>query len=495
MFKRGFDNDKYIRMQSEKILERIDKFGGKLYLEFGGKLFDDFHASRVLPGFAPDSKIKMLTQLKDSAEIIIAINAADIEKNKVRGDLGITYDLDVLRLIDAFRGFGLYVGSVVLTRYAEQPSVTAFKNKLESLGIKVYKHYAIPGYPFNIPLIVSDDGYGKNEYIETTRSLVIVTAPGPGSGKMGTCLSQIYHEHKHGINAGYAKFETFPVWNLPLKHPVNLAYEAATADLNDINMIDPFHLEAYGVTTVNYNRDVEIFQVLRSMFEGIFGECPYKSPTDMGVNMAGYCIYDDDAVREASKNEIIRRYYSALCKRRKGSGSDEEICKMESIINQLGISPLDRKCAVAAVEKAKATDAPAVAIELNDGSIVTGKTSKLLGSSAAAILNALIVLGNIDDDVELISPEILEPIQALKTENLGNHNPRLHTDEVLIALSICAVKDENASLAMKQLSKLRGCEVHSSVILSQVDEGVFRKLGMNLTCEPAYQTKKLYHAN
>lgn len=495
MFKRGFDNDKYIRMQSEKILERIDKFGGKLYLEFGGKLFDDFHASRVLPGFAPDSKIKMLTQLKDSAEIIIAINAADIEKNKVRGDLGITYDLDVLRLIDAFRGFGLYVGSVVLTRYAEQPSVTAFKNKLESLGIKVYKHYAIPGYPFNIPLIISDDGYGKNEYIETTRSLVIVTAPGPGSGKMGTCLSQIYHEHKHGVNAGYAKFETFPVWNLPLKHPVNLAYEAATADLNDINMIDPFHLEAYGVTTVNYNRDVEIFQVLRSMFEGIFGECPYKSPTDMGVNMAGYCIYDDDAVREASKNEIIRRYYSALCKRRKGSGSDEEICKMKSIINQLGISPLDRKCAFAAVEKAKATDAPAVAIELNDGTIVTGKTSKLLGSSAAAILNALKVLGNIDDDVELISPEILEPIQALKTENLGNHNPRLHTDEVLIALSICAVKDENASLAMKQLSKLRGCEVHSSVILSQVDEGVFRKLGMNLTCEPAYQTKKLYHAN
>ena len=489
----GFDNDKYLSMQSEKILERINQFGGKLYLEFGGKLFDDFHAARVLPGFAPDSKIRMLTQLKDQAEIVIAINANDIEKNKVRGDLGITYDLDVLRLIDAFRGFGLYIGSVVMTRYNHQSSVDAFNHKLESLGIKVYKHYAIPRYPYDIPFIVSDEGYGKNDYIETTRSLVVVTAPGPGSGKMATCLSQLYHDHKRGIKAGYAKFETFPIWNIPLKHSVNLAYEAATADLNDVNMIDPFHLEAYGETTVNYNRDIEVFPVLRAMFEKILGECPYKSPTDMGVNMAGNCIVDNDAVTAAANEEIIRRYYAALCNFRKGNCTEEEAGKIEMLMKQAGISTSDRKCVEAAIEKSEATNAPAVAIELNDGKIITGKTSNLLGASSAMLINALKYLGNIDDETKLIMPEVIEPVQELKVKHLGNHNPRLHLDEILIALSICATTDKNAELAMKQLHKLKGCEVHSTVILSQVDENTFRKLGINLTSEPKYQTKKLFH--
>ncbi len=489
----GFDNDKYLRMQSEKILERINQFGGKLYLEFGGKLFDDFHAARVLPGFAPDSKIRMLTQLKDQAEIVIAINANDIEKNKVRGDLGITYDLDVLRLIDAFRGFGLYIGSVVMTRYNHQSSVDAFNHKLESLGIKVYKHYAIPRYPYDVPFIVSDDGFGKNDYIETTRSLVVVTAPGPGSGKMATCLSQLYHDHKRGIKAGYAKFETFPIWNIPLKHSVNLAYEAATADLNDVNMIDPFHLEAYGETTVNYNRDIEVFPVLRAMFDKILGECPYKSPTDMGVNMAGNCIVDNDAVTDAANEEIIRRYYAALCNYRKGNGTEEEAGKIEMLMKQAGISVSNRKCVEVAIEKAEATNAPAVAIELNDGKIITGKTSNLLGASSAMLINALKYLGNIDDETKLIMPEVIEPVQELKVKHLGNHNPRLHLDEILIALSICATTDKNAELAMKQLHKLKGCEVHSTVILSQVDENTFRKLGINLTSEPKYQTKKLFH--
>ena len=489
----GFDNNKYLSMQSEKILERINQFGGKLYLEFGGKLFDDFHAARVLPGFAPDSKIRMLTQLKDQAEIVIAINANDIEKNKVRGDLGITYDLDVLRLIDAFRGFGLYIGSVVMTRYNHQSSVDAFNHKLESLGIKVYKHYAIPRYPYDIPFIVSDEGYGKNDYIETTRSLVVVTAPGPGSGKMATCLSQLYHDHKRGIKAGYAKFETFPIWNIPLKHSVNLAYEAATADLNDVNMIDPFHLEAYGETTVNYNRDIEVFPVLRAMFEKILGECPYKSPTDMGVNMAGNCIVDNDAVTAAANEEIIRRYYAALCNFRKGNCTEEEAGKIEMLMKQAGISTSDRKCVEAAIEKSEATNAPAVAIELNDGKIITGKTSNLLGASSAMLINALKYLGNIDDETKLIMPEVIEPVQELKVKHLGNHNPRLHLDEILIALSICATTDKNAELAMKQLHKLKGCEVHSTVILSQVDENTFRKLGINLTSEPKYQTKKLFH--
>ena len=495
MYKIGFDNNKYLKTQSEKIRERIALFGGKLYLEFGGKLFDDHHASRVLPGFAPDSKIKMLTELKDQAEIIIAVNSQDIEKNKVRGDLGITYDLEVFRLIDAFRGFGLYVGSVVLTRYDSSASVEAFKNKLESRDIKVYKHYPIKNYPYDVDYIVSEQGYGQNEYIKTERSLVVVTAPGPGSGKMGTCLSQIYHDHKRGIKSGYAKFETFPIWNIPLSHPVNVAYEAATADLNDINMIDPFHLEAYGQTAINYNRDVEIYPVLRAMFEGIMGECPYKSPTDMGVNMAGNCIFDDEAVREAANNEVIRRYYNALCQKRKGVECDDEINKIKLLMNQAGINAKQRKCIQAALDKAEQTGAPAAAIELCDGRIVTGKTSSLLGASSAALINAIKAIAGIDKDVDIISHELLEPVQKLKVENLGNHNPRLHTDEVLVALAITAASSETAKKAMDALKSLKGAELHSSVILSPIDTATFRKLGVNLTCEPVYQTKKLYHGN
>lgn len=493
MKKIGFDNDKYLKLQSEKIRERIDNFGGKLYLEFGGKLFDDYHASRVLPGFKPDSKINMLAKLKDEAEIVIVISAADIEKNKMRGDLGITYDVDVLRLIDAFRGYGLYVGSVCLTQFASQPTAIAYQKKLESLGMKVYRHYPIAGYPSNIPFIVSDDGYGKNEYIETSRSLIVITAPGPGSGKMATCLSQLYHEYKRGIKAGYAKFETFPVWNLPLKHPVNLAYEAATADLKDVNMIDPFHLEAYGQTTINYNRDVEIFPVLNAMFEKIMGESPYKSPTDMGVNMDGFCIIDDEAVREASRQEIIRRYFHALCQKRQGIADDEQVLKLELLMKQAEISVDDRLVVSAARVKAEATGEPAAAIELPDGRIVTGKTSELLGASSAMLLNALKLLAGIDDERELIQSITLGPIQELKVKHLGNRNPRLHTDEVLIALAICAATDEDAKAAVQQLQNLRGSEVHSSVILSQVDKNVLRKLGVNLTCEPEYETKKLYH--
>ena len=494
MFKVGFDNEKYLKIQSGKIKERIALFGERLYLEFGGKLFDDFHAARVLPGFEPDSKIRMLIELRDEAEIIISINTEDIEKNKVRGDLGITYDLDVLRLIDAFRGYGLYVGSVVMTRYRATPAADAFKKKLEKLGIRVYKHYEIEGYPHNIPFIASEEGFGKNEYAETTRSLVVVTAPGPGSGKMATCLSQIYHESKMGRKSGYAKFETFPIWNIPLNHPVNLAYEAATADLADVNMIDPFHLEAYGVPSVNYNRDVEVFPVLRSMLTGILGECPYKSPTDMGVNMAGLCIYDDDAVCDAARQEIIRRYYNALCEIRKGVGGEVEHSKIELLLQKISCVPeRDRKCVRTALDKAEETAAPAVAIELNDGRIVTGKTSSLLGASSAALLNALKALAGVPKDTDIISPEILEPIQRLKTENLGNHNPRLHTDEVLIALAISAVNNTWAALAFSRVPELKYAEVHSTVILAQVDSSVFRKLGMNLSCEPMYQTKKLYH--
>ncbi len=493
MTKIGFDNDKYVKLQSEKIRERISNFGGKLYLEFGGKLFDDFHASRVLPGFKPDSKLHMLLELKDEAEIVIAINSADIEKNKIRGDLGITYDLDVLRLIDAFNSVGLYVGSVVLTRFAEQDSAIAFQKRLEGLDVKVFRHYSIPGYPSDIEAIVSDDGFGKNDYIETKRKLVIVTAPGPGSGKMATCLSQLYHDNKRGIKAGYAKFETFPIWNLPLKHPVNIAYEAATADLNDVNMIDPFHMIAYGETTVNYNRDVEIFPVLDAMFTKIYGSSPYKSPTDMGVNMAGYCISDDEAVKEACIQEIIRRYYTALCGQREGMVQDSVIYKLELLLKQAGATLDMRKVATAANEKAENTGAPAIALELPSGEIVTGKTSSLLGASAALLLNALKALGGIRDDIHLISRQIIEPIQHLKVDNLGNHNPRLHADEILIALAICAATSPVAELAMQQLGKLRGCEAHSSVILSQIDEKTLKKLGINVTCEPKYQTKKLYH--
>ena len=494
MFVRGFDNDMYLKLQSQKIKERISLFGDKLYLEFGGKLFDDFHASRVLPGFAPDSKIRMLAEISDEAEIVIAINTGDIEKNKVRGDLGITYDLDVLRLIDAFRGWGLYVGSVVMTRYKQSAVADAFKLKLENLGIKVYKHYQIDGYPHNIPHIVSDEGFGRNEYVETTRPVVIVTAPGPGSGKMATCLSQIYHENKRGTKSGYAKFETFPIWNIPLGHPVNLAYEAATADLADVNMIDPFHLDAYGTTAVNYNRDVEVFPVLRAILREILGECPYKSPTDMGVNMVGNCIINDEAVCNAARQEIIRRYYTALCNMRKGSGNEVEIEKIELLMRKLSCDPvLDRPAVSASLKKAEETAAPAVAIQLNDGRIVTGKTSKLLGASSAALLNALKAMAGIDDSIDIISPEILAPIQSLKTEHLGNHNPRLHTDEVLIALSISAVNSPYAAAAMAVLGGLKNTEAHSTVILSQVDSGTFRKLGINLSCEPRYQTKKLYH--
>ncbi len=489
----GFDNQKYLKMQSEHIRERINQFGDKLYLEFGGKLFDDYHASRVLPGFAPDSKLQMLLQLADQAEIVIAINAADIEKNKIRHDLGITYDVDVLRLIQEFRDKGLYVGSVVITRYTGQPSADLFRTKLQKLGIQVYRHYPIEGYPNDIAHIVSDEGYGKNEYIETTKPLVIITAPGPGSGKMATCLSQLYHENKRGIKAGYAKFETFPIWNIPLKHPVNLAYEAATADLNDVNMIDPFHLEAYGVTTVNYNRDVEIYPVLSAMFEGIYGYCPYKSPTDMGVNMVGNCIVDDEVCRQASRQEIIRRYYAAMCSARQGLSGPEPADKIRLLMNQANVTEADRPVIAAALDRAEATNGPAAALQLPDGRIITGKTSKLLGASSALLLNVLKTLGNIQDGVHLISPIVIEPIQHLKVEHLGNHNPRLHMDEVLIALSISAATNPTAELAMQQLDKLRGSEAHSSVILSSVDVGVFRKLGINLTCEPRYQSKKLYH--
>ena len=488
----GFDNDKYLSMQSEHIKERISKFDNKLYLEFGGKLFDDYHASRVLPGFAPDSKLRMLMQLSEHAEIVIVISAGDIEKNKIRGDLGITYDLDVIRLIDAFKERGFFVGSVVITQYSGQNSANIFKSKLENLGIKVYIHYPIEGYPSNIPLIVSDEGYGKNDYIETSRPLVIITAPGPGSGKMATCLSQLYHEHKRGIHAGYAKFETFPIWNIPLKHPVNLAYEAATADLNDVNMIDPFHLEACGETTLNYGRDVEIFPVLSAIFERIFGKCPYQSPTDMGVNMVGNCIVDDEVCREASKQEIIRRYYQALERHLEGENNDDEVFKLELLLKQAGISTENRKATTAALDCAKETGAPAVALELEDGKIITGKTSDLLGASAALMLNTLKELANIPHEVHVISPAAIEPIQKLKTEYLGSQNPRLHTDEVLIALSSTAATSDLAKLALAQLPKLKGCQVHSSVMLSAVDKKVFKKLGVQLTCEAVYEHKKLY---
>ena len=486
MVNAAFDNDKYLQMQSEHIRQRIAQFGGKLYLEFGGKLYDDNHASRVLPGFQPDSKLRMLLQLKDQVEMVIAINADDIEKNKVRGDLGITYDRDVIRLIDVFRGFGLYVSSVVLTRYHSQSLAKAFQSRLEGLGIRVYHHYEIAGYPADTAHIVSEEGFGKNDYIETTRSLVVVTAPGPGSGKLATCLSQLYHEHERGNTAGYAKFETFPIWNIPLNHPVNLAYEAATADLNDVNMIDPFHLEAYGVTTVNYNRDVEAFPVLVAIFEKILGHCPYKSPTDMGVNMAGNCIVDDEGTREASRQEIIRRYYEALCDQKKGKNVEDAVRKLDLLMKKAGVSPADRKVVAPALRRAGETGSPAAAMELPDGRIVTGKTSDLLGASSALLLNALKALGGMPKDLHLISPVALDPIQHLKVDHLGNRNPRLHTDETLIALSISAATNPMAEYAMEQLDKLRGCEVHSSVILSSVDERTFKRLGVNLTCEPRY---------
>ena len=489
----GFDHDKYTAIQSQHIRERIDAFGGKLYLELGGKLFDDYHASRVLPGFRPDSKMSMLLNLRDQAELVIAINADDIEKSKMRGDLGITYDADVLRLIDSFRSIGLYVGSVVMTRWQEQRAAVHFKQHLENLGVKVYRHFPIEGYPYNVKHIVSDGGFGRNEYIETTRPLVLVTAPGPGSGKMATCLSQLYQEHQRGINAGYAKFETFPVWNLPLAHPVNVAYEAATADLDDVNMIDPFHLEAYGETTVNYNRDIEIFPVLNALFEFIYGKSPYKSPTDMGVNMIKPCIIDDDACRAAARQEIIRRYYGACCGLRQGKAEPGEVQKLEMLMRKMGLTDDERPVIAAARRRANETGAPALAIQLADGQIITGKTSDLMGPSAAVVLNAAKALGSIEKKAHLISPSVIEPIQTLKCEYLGNHNPRLHSDEILLALSICAASDETAAHVMSQLKKLEGCEAHSTVILSPVDENIFRRLKINLTCDPNYQTQKLYH--
>ena len=493
--KKGFDNDKYLQMQSEHIRERIAQFDNKLYLEFGGKLFDDYHASRVLPGFQPDSKLQMLLQLKDQAEVVIVINAEDIVSSKVRGDYGITYDLDVLRLIDAFQERGLFVGSVCVTMYTAAPEVEAFEKRLNSLGIRTFRHYKIPGYPNDVARIVSDEGYGRNEYIETQRPLVVITAPGPGSGKMATCLSQLYHEYKRGVKAGYAKFETFPIWNIPLKHPVNLAYEAATADLNDVNMIDPFHLEAYGKTAVNYNRDIEIFPVVNAMFELIAGKSPYHSPTDMGVNMAGNCIVDDAACCEASRNEIVRRYFKALCDQKTGKNVDGELFKLELLLNQAGLAVGERPVEKQAHAVAERTDgAPAAAIELPDGTVVTGKTGPLLGAASSALLNALKKLAGIDQEIDLVSARAIEPIQTLKTNYLGSRNPRLHTDEILIALSSSAAENETAATALRQLSKLKGCDMHSTVILSSVDTDTLKRLGMYLTCEPAYeQEDRKYH--
>ena len=489
----GFDNEKYLQLQAEHITARRAQFGGKLYLEFGGKLFDDYHASRVLPGFQPDSKIRMLQTLKDDVEIVVAICAGDIEKNKMRGDLGISYDVDVLRLIDVFRGLGFYVGSVVITQYAGQPAADAFIKRLSALGVKSYKHYPIAGYPSDVAHIVSDEGLGKNEYIETTRPLIVVTAPGPGSGKMAVCLSQLYKEHQRGVQAGYAKFETFPIWNLPLNHPVNVAYEAATADLDDVNMIDPFHLEAYGETTVNYNRDVEIFPVLKAVFERIYGTSPYKSPTDMGVNMAGNCIIDDEVCREAAHQEIIRRYFAARCLLVEGHTEQSEVDKLKMIYQKAGLNPEMRPVIAAARQRAEETSAPALALELPDGTIVTGKTSSLLGPSAAVLLNALKKLAGINKKIRLISPTVISPLRSLKCDYLGNHNPRLHSDEVLVALSICAATNETAALAMQQLPLLAGCEAHSTVILPQVDSNIFRRLKVNVTCDAKYQSHKLYH--
>ena len=493
--KKGFDNDKYLQMQSEHIRERIAQFDNKLYLEFGGKLFDDYHASRVLPGFQPDSKLQMLLQLKDQAEVVIVINAEDIVSSKVRGDYGITYDLDVLRLIDAFQERGLFVGSVCVTMYTAAPEVEAFEKRLNSLGIRTFRHYKIPGYPNDVAHIVSDEGYGKNDYIETERPLVVITAPGPGSGKMAVCLSQLYHEYKRGVKAGYAKFETFPIWNLPLKHPVNLAYEAATADLNDVNMIDPFHLEAYGKTTVNYNRDVEIFPVVNAMFELIAGKSPYRSPTDMGVNMAGNCIIDDDVCREASLNEIVRRYFKCLCDQKASGVTKPERFKLELLMNQAGIALGEREVEKRAHAMSEATAGqPAAAIELADGTIVTGKTGPLLGAASSALLNALKKLAGIDQEMDLVSARAIEPIQTLKTNYLGSRNPRLHTDEILIALSSSVSENEYAAKAMEQIPNLKGCDIHSTVILSSVDADTLKKLGMYLTCEPTYEEDdRMYH--
>ena len=488
----GFDNNKYLTLQAQHIRARREQFGDKLYIEFGGKLFDDYHASRVLPGFQPDSKIRMLASIRDDVEIVVVICAGDIEK-KVRGDLGIGYDEDVLRLMDVFRGLGFYVGSVVITQYAGQPAADAFIKRLTALGVRSYRHYPIAGYPSDVAHIVSDDGLGKNDYIETSRPIVVVTAPGPGSGKMATCLSQLYHENKRGVRAGYAKYETFPIWNLPLKHPVNLAYEAATADLNDVNMIDPFHLEAYGKTTVNYNRDVEIFPVLNAMFQRIQGTSPYKSPTDMGVNMAGFAIVDDQVCQAASRMEILRRYYAGMADRTRGRCDDEVVRKLEIVMQQAGVTPEICPAVAACLQKAEETGAPAGAMVLPDGSVVTGKTSSLLGASAALLLNALKAMAGIDHKLKLIPASVIEPISRLKTGNLGHRNPRLHSDEVLIALAISGLTNPLAAMVQEQLSSLRGCDAHFSVIISEEDEKLYKRLGINVTCQPRYEVKKLYH--
>lgn len=480
----GFYNDKYIRIQSENIKERIAKFSGKLYLELGGKLFDDHHASRVLPGFQPDSKLRMFQKISDQIEIVIVISAEDIEKNKVRADLGITYDEDVLRLREEFRNRGFFVGSVVITHYNGQHAADAFRQRLTRMDIKSYVHYLIDGYPHNVELIASDEGFGKNDYVKTERPLVIVTAPGPGSGKMAVCLSQLYNEHKHGVEAGYAKFETFPVWNLPLKHPVNIAYEAATADLNDVNMIDPFHLEAYNKIAINYNRDIEIFPVLNALFEGIYGANPYKSPTDMGVNMVGFCISDDQICCDASKDEIIRRYYDATNKFANGADNESEVQKIQMLFNQAKITTATRKVTTVAKKRREETGTPCAAIELADGTMITSSSSELLGPSAALLLNATKYLAGIDHKVKLIPQEMIEPIQKTKVEYLGGNNPRLHTDEVLVALSVLSQVDDNCRKALEQLPMLRGCQVHSTVMLSEVDHKIFKKLGVGLTCDP-----------
>ena len=486
--KYGYDNEKYLKIQSDRIKERIAQFGNKLYMEFGGKLFDDYHASRVLPGFEPDSKFKMLYQLKDDLEIVMVISAVDIEKNKIRNDLGITYDVDVLRLRDEFLERGFSVNSVVVTHYNGQSSADAYRKRLERMGIKVYYHYTIEGYPHNVALIDSDEGFGKNDYVETTRPLVVVTAPGPGSGKMAVCLSQLYQENKRGIKAGYAKFETFPVWSLPLNHPVNIAYEAATADLDDVNMIDPFHLEAYGKIAVNYNRDIEIFPVLDALFTQIYGKNPYKSPTDMGVNMVGFCISDDDVCREAANNEIIRRYYTGLCNLAEGEENEEEVNKLTLLLKQANLAAEYRRVTVAAKQKEASSGEYAAAMELPDGTVITAKQSPLLGPSAALILNALKHLAGIPHPVKLIPAEMIEPIQKTKVSYLHGHNPRLHTDEVLVAISMLSLSDENCRKAIDCLPLLQGCQVHSTVMLTEVDRKTFKKLGVGLTCEPVKKT-------
>lgn len=478
--KKAFDNDKYIKLQSEKIEERISHFD-KLYMEFGGKLFDDSHASRVLPGFLPDSKLRMLYNLKDLCEIIITINANDIENNKIRGDNETSYDAETIRLKEAFEDYGFLVNGIIITQFDNQPKAVKYQKYLDNLGIASYKTYDIQGYPNNIDHIISKDGFGKNERVKTTRPLVVITGPGPGSGKMATCLSQMYLDHEAGINAGYAKFETFPIWNLALKHPVNMAYEAATANLDDVNMIDPYHLDAYGELAVNYNRDVEAFPILKKMFEKIMGSCPYKSPTDMGVNMVGFCIEDEEEAKRASKEEIIRRYYNTLVDFRYAKESYHAVEKIEMLMSQLEISPEDRTVAVKAREKAKKTGKEAFAIRLETGEIITGKKSDLLSAPSAAILNALKKLGKLDDELLLISPHIIEPVSNLKTKSLGGKETSLSANEMLIALSISGTTNPLSHMAIEQIGKLKGLDAHSTVLLEDSQRSMLRKLGINFT--------------